>query len=152
MYGGRSDSTPGAEKDPQIADGYQWPNHQYSGEGSSEGGAVEEFRIVFSVPWIVRGAERPQDAINIAVSEVGKRTEKTGRDIRSVDISVQRLLHDEGGGSTEALLLVAETALVGILLTVEVRASSAAEAETLARREIGPHLPDTPLTTVEVTQ
>nr|WP_264475115.1 DUF555 domain-containing protein [Salinirubrum litoreum] len=45
----------------------------------------------------------------------------------------------------EVATVVAGQALVGLLLTVEVRAQSPEEAGIIARREIGPHVPDTPL-------
>ena len=110
------------------------------------------FRITFSVPWLVRGAKQPQDAINITISEVGKQLAAVDDPIRDTDITIQQVTCTECGASTEGLLLVSETALVGILLTVTLRAEAAAEAEALARRAIGSHLPDTPLTTVDVSQ
>ena len=108
--------------------------------------------MTFSLPWIVQGADTPQDAIDIAVSEVGKRIENADGKTRNADLSVQQLHCSECGAPTEALLLVAGTALVGLLLTLEVRAASPDTAELVARREIGPHLPDTPLTTVDVVR
>ena len=33
----------------------------------------EQYRVTLSIPWIVHGVERPQYAINITVSETGKR-------------------------------------------------------------------------------
>jgi uncharacterized protein (UPF0212 family) len=110
------------------------------------------FRITFSVPWLARGAKQPQDAINITISEIGKQLATVDDSIRDTDISVQQVTCSECGTSTEGLLLVAETALVGVLLSVTLRAGAAAEAEALARRAIGPHLPDTPLTTVDVSR
>jgi uncharacterized protein (UPF0212 family) len=110
------------------------------------------FQLTFSVPWLVRGAKQPQDAINITISEVGKQLAAVEDPIRDTDITIQQVTCTECGASTEGLLLVSETALVGVLLTVTLRAGAAAKAEALARRAIGPHLPDTPLTTVDVSR
>jgi uncharacterized protein (UPF0212 family) len=106
--------------------------------------------VTFSLPWIVRGADTGQDAINIAVSEVGKRISAASDRTRNCNIEVQSLGCNECNSRTEALLLVSKTALVGLFVTLEVQAKSAEEAEQRARREIGPHLEDTPLTSVDV--
>jgi len=103
------------------------------------------------MPWIVRGAETAQDAINIAVSEVGKRISAASGRTRNCNIEVQSLGCNDCNSSTEALLLVSKTALVGLFVTLEVQANSPEEAERRARREIGPHLEDTPLTSVDVS-
>ena len=108
--------------------------------------------VTFSVPWIVRGADTGQDAINIAVSEVGKRISAASDRTRNRNIEVQSLGCNDCNSRTEALLLVSKTALVGLFVTLDVQAKSAEEAERRARREIGPHLEDTPLTSVDVSR
>ncbi|MDX1745390.1 MAG: DUF555 domain-containing protein [Halobacteriales archaeon] len=123
-----------------------------STDGSGPSSQNDWFQITFSVPWLVRGAKQPQDAINITISEVGKQLAAVEDPIRDTDITIQQVTCTECGTSTEGLLLIAETALVGVLLTVTVRAGAAAAAEALARRAIGPHLPDTPFTTVDVSR
>jgi len=105
---------------------------------------------VFSVGWVFRGAKTGQDAINIAVSEVGKRVRLTGNQVRTVDISVQRIGCNSCGIGSDALLLVSETALVGLFLEIEVDAEDSETAEKIARREVGPHLHNTPLTSVDI--
>ena len=109
------------------------------------------YTVVFSVGWVVRGAETGQDAINIAVSEVGKRVGSPGEPVHSVDISVQRIGCNSCGIGSDALLLVSETALVGLFLEVEVDAEDSESAELIARREVGPQLHNTPLTSVDIT-
>jgi uncharacterized protein (UPF0212 family) len=101
--------------------------------------------VTFSVPWRVHGISTGQDAVNIAVSELGKRVGNAGSNVRNADITVQTLGCSDCGSETEALLVVSGEALVGLLLTVEVRAPSADESGTIGRRELGPHLPNTPL-------
>lgn len=104
--------------------------------------------VAFSLPWVVRGAETPQDAINIAVSEVGKHISGVGRPIQRVDLAVQQLCCGGCPRADDAVLLVAGTALVGLELTAVVEATPST-AETVAKRRLGPALPETPLTTVQ---
>ena len=140
--GHRADKTHEVERGPQGS-----PT-----DGSGPSPQDDWFQLTFSVPWLVRGAKQPQDAINITISEVGKQLAAVEDPIRDTDIMIQQVTCTECGASTEGLLLVSETALVGVLLTVTLRAEAAAEAEALARRAIGPHLPDIPLTTVDISQ
>jgi uncharacterized protein (UPF0212 family) len=117
---------------------------------STAGLTEERFAVIYSVPWIVHGAETGQDAINIAISEVGKLVSSVGFRTLNVNISVQRIGCNHCSTGTDALLIVSETALVGLLLEVEVAASGPEAAEKVARREIGPHLHNTKLTSVGV--
>jgi uncharacterized protein (UPF0212 family) len=126
--------------------------HESATDGSRPSSQDDWFQITFSAPWLVRGAKQPQDAINITISEIGKQLAAVDDPIRDADITVQQVTCTECGASTEGLLLVPETALVGVLLTVTMRAESTTSVETLARRAIGPRLPDTPLTTVDISR
>jgi hypothetical protein len=48
--------------------------------GTSDGDpGADLYQVSLSVPWIVRSAPAAQDAINIAVSEVGKRVQQSPR-------------------------------------------------------------------------
>ena len=135
---------PGAQRVKNNQDGRT--AHELTEESSPPTGHV----VVFSLGWVVTGAETGQDAINIAVSEVGKRIGSTGEQIRSVDISVQRLGCHSCGSGSDALLLVSETALVGLFLEVEVATEDPETAETISRREVGPNLHNTPLDPVDI--
>lgn len=105
------------------------------------------YEVTFAVPWIVNGVTAPQDAINIAVSELGKRVGKVPG-VRNADIAVQSVGCAGCDAQTDALLLVAGQALVGLLLTVEVQARSAEASPRAGVRAIGPHVPDVPLKVV----
>ncbi|WP_424016334.1 DUF555 domain-containing protein (plasmid) [Halorientalis pallida] len=107
------------------------------------------FEIVFSLPWIVQQVESGQDAINIAVSEVGKRVSSAGDSIQNVDIGVQRIFCGDCGTENDALLIVSGTAIVGLTLRVEAKGEDRENAEIDARRKIGPFLPNTPLQTLD---
>jgi uncharacterized protein (UPF0212 family) len=130
-------------------------SHTESARQNDGHGAVtgeEWYSVTFSMPWIVRGVETGQDAINIAVSEVGKRITSASDRTKSCDINVQSVGCNDCNSKTDALLLVSKTALVGLLVTLEAQAESMEDAEQIARREIGPHLEDTPLTSVDVSR
>ena len=106
------------------------------------------YEVTLSVPWIVHNVESPQDAINIAVAELGKRVAKTGGRIQDADIDVQSVTCGSCGSEMTVATVVSGQALVGLLLTVDVRAPSAGEATRVAQREIGPYVPKTPLAPV----
>jgi len=109
----------------------------------------ERYRVTLSVPWLVRGAHAVQDAINIAVSEVGTRvSEAATTHVDHCDISIQTLSCTTCGAPMEAVLVVAETALVGLTLECTVTARSTEDAEQTSRRELGTAFDDTPLVPV----
>lgn len=109
--------------------------------------ATDGVLVALSLPWIVKGAETPQDAINIAVSEVGKHISGVGKPILRVDLDVQQLSCGGCRRVDDAVLVVSGTALVGLELTAVVEATPSA-AVSVAKRRLGPALPGTPLTTV----
>ena len=119
-------------------------------ESTIQNGVPGDYTVMLSFGWVVRGAETGQDAINIAVSEVGRRVGAPGERTRSVDISVQQIGCHSCGTGSEALLLVSGTALVGLFLEVVVDAEDPDTAEKIARREVGPHLDNTPLESVDI--
>lgn len=141
------ESTPDSATDDATF-GSSRGNASEASSPSSEAESNGWYRVTFSIPWIVRWAESGQDAINVAVSEVGKRVTPTSDLIRNVDISVQDINCANCGTSSDAVQLVTDTALVGLVLTVEAHAIHREKTEAVARREIGPHLPDISLTTI----
>ena len=112
---------------------------------------TEWYTVTYSVPWIVHSVATAQDAINIAVAELGKRVAKASKAIRNADIVVQSARCNGCGSAVDVATVVSGEALVGLLLTVDVRSGRLEDSDTIARREIGPHVPDTPLTLVEAT-
>lgn len=149
MHGRRTDSEPSTDPDHHTS------NPNVNNFSSSEENSLNRelpatgwFQITFSIPWIVRNVSGGQDAINIAVSEVGKRVSTTNDRTRNIDIAVQTIRCSGCEEANEAILLVSETALVGLLVRVEAQGPDIESAENVARQEIGPHLPNTPLTTV----
>jgi uncharacterized protein (UPF0212 family) len=134
-----------------IQDHSNYSTQEDNLDSSDQKSTTDRHIIVFSIGWVVRGAKTGQEAINIAVSEVGKRVELSGDQVRTVDISVQRIECGRCRISSDALLLVSETALVGLLLQTEVDATDSETAEKIARREVGSHLHSTRLITVSIT-
>jgi uncharacterized protein (UPF0212 family) len=110
----------------------------------------EQFRVTLSIPWLVRGVDSVQDAVNIAVSEVGRRvaTAET-TPVSTGEITVQTLSCTNCGVTTEAALVVSETALVGLALECTVTAQSPDDAESTVRRELGSEFEDVPLVPIE---
>jgi uncharacterized protein (UPF0212 family) len=109
----------------------------------------EQYWVTLSVPWLVRGAHAIQDAINIAVSEAGKRvSEADAPHVHHCDISIQTLSCTTCETPMEAVLVVAETALVGLTFECTVKARSPEDAEQTTRRELGTAFDGTPLVPV----
>ncbi|WP_049934480.1 DUF555 domain-containing protein [Haloplanus natans] len=107
------------------------------------------YEVSFSVPWIVHGAATAQDAINIAVAELGKRVAEVDGPIRHADISMQSVPCNACGNEMDVATVVSGEALVGLLLTVEVQSRSPEKSGLVGQRELGPLLPDTPLRLVQ---
>ena len=109
-----------------------------------------QYRVTLSLPWIVRGVEHAQDAINISVSEVGKRVSAADTEhVSRSKIGVQTLCSEDTDTPIQAVLIVAETALVGLTLDCRVLASSPKDAEAAVLRELGPEFEGIPLVPVE---
>jgi uncharacterized protein (UPF0212 family) len=118
-----------------------WRNDDGAGDGE------EWYEIQLSVPWIVAGASGVQDAINIAVAEVGKRTKSTKA--RSAEIIVQDVACPSCGYEMEAALCTTDFALVVLTVIVEMPAGSLEESDRIAKRELGVRMKDIPLTVLE---
>jgi uncharacterized protein (UPF0212 family) len=113
----------------------------------SEGRSEDWYEIQISVPWVVAGADSVQDAINIAVAEVGKRT--TSTKARSSEIIVQDVQCPACGHEIEAALCTTDFAMVVLTVIVEMPADSLEESERVAKRELGVRMQDIPLTVLE---
>jgi uncharacterized protein (UPF0212 family) len=146
-----TDSNPDTDRNSSIQNHSNHSTRANKLDSSDQNTTPDRHVVVFSIGWVVRGAKTGQEVINIAVSEVGKRVELSSDQVHTVDISVQRIGCDRCGTGSDALLLVSETALVGLLLQTEVDAENSETAEKIARREVGSHLHNTRLITVGIT-
>lgn len=117
-----------------------------SSMGTTQETEREWYEVTLSVPWIVKGVDGPQDAINIAVAEVGDRTQEADH-TRYVNLDIQTVgcVGQSCDATTDAVLLVADMALVGLRIEAVVRAKSPDHSEQVACRELGKHLGDMPL-------
>jgi uncharacterized protein (UPF0212 family) len=102
------------------------------------------FEVQISVPWVVAGTTGVQNAINIAVSEVGKRVNQTSA--RYSEIVVQDVACPSCGYEYEAALSTVDFALVVLTVMAQFPASSAEESSRVAKRELGVRMKDIPLT------
>ncbi len=115
--------------DDEMGDGEQW------------------YEVQLSIPWVVPGVKSVQDAINIAVAQVGERTNST--EARSSEILVQDVGCPSCGYEMEAALCTTDFALVVLTVIVEMFAESHEESERVAKRELGVRMKDIPLTVLE---
>lgn len=102
------------------------------------------FEVHVSVPWVVAGTTGVQNAINIAVSEVGKRVEQSAA--RYSNIIVQDVACPSCGHEYEAALSTTDFALVVLTVEAEYPAGSVDESVRVAKRELGVRMKDVPLT------
>lgn len=105
------------------------------------------YQVRLTLPWVVPGAPGVQDAINIAVAEVGRRADASA--VRSADISVQDVACPSCSWEMEAVLCTHGYAMVVLDITVEIAAGSVEESTTLVKRELGSRMKDIPLTVID---
>ncbi len=110
-----------------------------------------DYRVVLEVAWLVRDVDTVDDAIGIAVSEAGKRLNDTG--LQYVDVNVGSTGCPACGEPFDSAFLAAETAIVGLVLEMDVfNAESSEHAERIATGEIGRSLRNVPLSTVDTIE
>ena len=90
-------------------------------------------------------------AIGVAISQIGKLLNKGSLDY--VDIDVGLTICPKCGEPIDCVLVVAKTAIVGILLSMKVfNAESPEHAVRIAKSSIGRALKDIPLEDVDVVE
>ena len=105
------------------------------------------YETQLSVPVVIVGAKSVQDAINIAVAEVGTRTKST--EARSSEIPVQDVIYPSYVYEMKPALCVTDLALVALTVIVEMLAESHEESERIAKCELCVQMEDIPLTVLE---
>ncbi|MFB6138698.1 MAG: DUF555 domain-containing protein [Halobacteriaceae archaeon] len=110
---------------------------------------MDDYRVVMEAAWQVRDVDDSEDAIGVAVSEAGRRLNQ--QDLQYVDVAVGFTTCPSCGEAFDAALVAARTALVGLLLKMEVfNAETEEHAARIAESEVGGALRDVPLDVVEV--
>ncbi len=106
--------------------------------------------VTLEAAWLVKSVESVEDAMNIAISEVGK---LLNPDLNFVEIEVGTTRCPACSEAFDSVFMAAGTALVGILLEMKVyEAESREHAARIAKSTIGKVLRNTPLDVVEVEE
>lgn len=105
----------------------------------------EWYLVQMTIPWTVNGVDGVQDAINIAISEVGKKTEEARTRQNDINVHAISCPNDSCDTKQEAVLLVGEMAMVGLALDTEVQATDVDHSRKVAITELGQYLEDVPI-------
>lgn len=111
---------------------------------------MPDYLVVLESAWVVRDVKSLDDAISVAISEAGKRLNPTAK---FVEIESGRLSCPYCGEELHSTLIIADTAIVGLLLQMRVfHAESPDHATRIATSVIGKALKDVPLKVHEVVE
>ncbi|MEF8775410.1 MAG: DUF555 domain-containing protein [Haloarculaceae archaeon] len=109
------------------------------------------YSVVVEAAWLVHDVEKVDDAIGVAVSEAGKRLNQ--QDMEYVEVEVGFTECPACGEPFDSAFVAADTALVGLVLEMEVfNAESVEHAQRIAKSDIGGALRDVPLTIVDTVE
>ena len=109
------------------------------------------YRVVLEAAWLVHDVDDINDAIGVAVSEAGKRLNQ--EDMEYVEVEVGFTDCPACGEPFDSAFIAAETALVGLLLEIEVfNADGENHATRIAKSEVGGALRDVPLSVIDVVE
>ena len=112
---------------------------------------MSNYLVVMEAAWLVRDVESIDDAIGVAVSEAGKRLNDKDMDYVEVDVGATGC--PACGEPFDSAFIAADTALVGLVLEMEVfNADSEEHAQRIAKSEVGGALRDVPLDVVETIE
>jgi uncharacterized protein (UPF0212 family) len=108
------------------------------------------YLVTLEAAWIVKDVDSVEDAMNIAISEVGK---QLNPDLNFVEIEVGTTNCPSCAEAFDSVFMAAGTALVGILLEMRVfDAESEEHAARIAKSTIGKALKSVPLDVVDVEE
>jgi uncharacterized protein (UPF0212 family) len=112
---------------------------------------MPNFIVTLEGAWIVRDVSSPDDAIGVAISESGKRL--NSRKMDYVEVEVGQSNCPSCGELLDGVLLVAGTALVGLIFEIKIfNAESKEHAARIAKSSVGKALGSIPLRMIEVEQ
>lgn len=108
------------------------------------------YNVTMEAAWLVRDIRSVDDAIGVAISEAGKRFHPK---LSFVEIEVGSFTCSRCGEEMDAVMLVAGTALVGMVLSMKVfDAENEEHASRIAKSMIGRALRGVPLRVIEVVE
>ena len=112
---------------------------------------MSNYLVAMEAAWLVRDVEDIDDAIGVAVSEAGKRLNQ--QDKEYVEVEVGATGCPACGEPFDSAYIAANTALVGLLLEIEIfNADGEEHASRIAKSEVGGALRDVPLSVIEVIE
>jgi hypothetical protein len=112
---------------------------------------MANYLVAMEAAWLVRDVEEVDDAIGVAVSEAGKRLNQQNKEF--VEVQVGATGCPACGEPFDSAFIAANTALVGLLLEIDVfNADSEEHAARIAKSEVGGALRDVPLSVVEIVE
>mgnify|MGYP001480197049 CR=1 FL=1 len=111
---------------------------------------MPDYLVTLESAWVLRDVKSLDDAIGIAISEAGKRLNPSAK---YVEVEAGMLACPFCEGELNSALVVANTALVGLLLDMKVfRADSEEHAVRIAKSVVGKALRDIPLQLKDVCE
>ena len=111
---------------------------------------MPDYLVTLESAWIIKDVKSMDDAVSIAISEAGKRLNPSAK---FVDIEAGMIACPYCEGELNSALVVANTALVGLVLQMKVfRAESGEHACRIAKSVVGKALRDVPLKVQEVRE
>ena len=111
---------------------------------------MANYLVTLEAAWLVKGVEKVEDAMNIAISEIGK---LLNPDLNFVEIEVGSTTCPACSEAFDSVFMAAGTALVGILLEMKVYDAESEEHGTrIAKSTIGKALKSTPLDVIDVEE
>ncbi|WP_348608993.1 DUF555 domain-containing protein [Halobaculum rarum] len=112
---------------------------------------MSNYLVALEAAWLVRDVEAIDDAIGVAVSEAGRRLNEANKEF--VDVEVGATPCPACGEPFDSAFIAASTALVGLMLEIDVfNADSEEHATRIAKSEIGGALRDVPLDVLDVIE
>jgi uncharacterized protein (UPF0212 family) len=111
---------------------------------------MPDFLVTLESAWVLRDVKSLDDAIGIAISEAGKRLNPSAK---YVEVEAGLSSCPFCDQDLSSAIVVADTALVGLLLEMKVfRAETAEHAGRIAKSVIGKALRDVPLKLLDVQE
>ncbi len=111
---------------------------------------MPDYYVVLEAGWLVKDVKSVEDAMNVAVSEAGKRLNP---DKSYVEVAVGTTPCTICGEPFDSVFIAANTALVGLLLEIKVyNAENEEHAKRIAKKEIGKALKDVSLKVIDIEE
>lgn len=112
---------------------------------------MSNYLVAMEAAWLVRDVDDIDDAIGVAVSEAGKRLNETDKQYVDVEVGVTGC--PACGEPFDSAFIAANTALVGLLLEIEIfNAEGEEHAARISKSEVGGSLRDVPLEVIEIIE